>query len=71
MELMGMLSSKDVEEFKDRVLHWQKTLKCVDNVIGIWTKVQRAWQRLEPIFLAAEDIRAQLPDDTRLSLIHI
>ena len=30
MELMGMISSKDVEEFKDRVLHWQKTLKTVD-----------------------------------------
>ena len=43
MELMGMLSSKDVEEFKDRVLHWQKTLKTVDSVISIWTKVQRAW----------------------------
>jgi dynein heavy chain len=65
MELMGMLSSKDVEEFKDRVLHWQKNLKTVDSVINIWVKVQRAWQRLEPIFLASEDIRAQLPDDTR------
>ena len=39
MELMGMLSSKDVDEFKDRVLHWQKTLKTVDSVIGIWVKV--------------------------------
>jgi len=33
MELMGMLSSKDVEEFKTKVLHWQKTLKTVDSVI--------------------------------------
>lgn len=30
MELMGMMSSKDVEEFKERVLHWQRTLKTVD-----------------------------------------
>jgi len=30
MELMGMMSSKDVEEFKDRVMHWQKNLKTVD-----------------------------------------
>jgi dynein heavy chain len=43
MELLGMLSSKDVEEFKDRVLHWQKTLKTVDAVINIWVKVQRSW----------------------------
>lgn len=27
MELMGMMSSKDVEEFKERVINWQKTLK--------------------------------------------
>lgn len=33
MELMGMMSSKDVEEFKEKVLHWQKTLKTVDSVI--------------------------------------
>jgi len=65
MELMGMLSSKDVEEFKEKVLHWQKTLKTVDSVIQIWVKVQRNWMRLEPIFLASEDIRSQLPDDTK------
>lgn len=38
-----MLSSKDVEEFKEGVLHWQKTLKTVDSVIQIWVKVQRNW----------------------------
>jgi dynein heavy chain len=65
MELMGMLSSKDVEEFKEKVLRWQKTLKTVDSVIQIWVKVQRNWMRLEPIFLASEDIRSQLPDDTK------
>ena len=43
MELMGMMSSKDVEEFKERVMHWQKTLKTVDSVIQIWVKVQRNW----------------------------
>ena len=59
------MSSKDVEEFKERVMHWQKTLKTVDSVIQIWVKVQRNWQRFEPIFLASEDIRAQFPDDTR------
>lgn len=58
MELMGMLSQKDVEEFKEKVLYWQKTLKQVDTVINIWIKVQRNWQRLETIFLASEDIKA-------------
>lgn len=65
MDLQGMLASKYVEEFKENVLKWQKTLKTVDSVIQIWLKVQKNWQRLEPIFLASEDIRAQLPDDTK------
>ena len=43
MELMGMLSSKDVAEFEEKVKHWQKTLKQVDSVIQIWVKVQRNW----------------------------
>ena len=60
-----MMSSKDVEEFKERAIHWQKNLKQVEQVITKWTKVQRKWVQLEPIFLASEDIRAQLPDDTR------
>jgi len=41
MELMGMMSSKDVEEFKEKVMFWQKNLKTVDQVITIWVKVQR------------------------------
>lgn len=60
-----MMSSKDVEEFKEQVLEWQKKLKTVDSVIQIWLKVQKNWYRLEPIFLASEDIRAQLPDETK------
>jgi len=27
--------------------------------------VQRNWQRLEPIFVGSDDIRAQLPEDTK------
>ena len=65
MELMTMLASKDSEEFKEQLTKWQKILKTVDGVIQIWIKVQRNWMRLEPIFLASEDIRAQLPEDTK------
>jgi len=39
MELMGMLASKDVEEFKVKVLKWQGNLKRVDSVLNIWMKV--------------------------------
>lgn len=65
MDLMAMQSSKDVEEFAEKVNYWQKSLRQVDLVIQIWLKVQKNWQRLEPIFLQSEDIRQQLPDDTK------
>lgn len=65
MDLMTMNASKDSEEFKPDLLKWQKTLKTIDTVIGLWVKVQKNWMRLEPIFLSSEDIRAQLPEDTK------
>jgi len=33
MDLMAMQSSKDIEEFKEKVNYWQKTLRQVDLVI--------------------------------------
>lgn len=65
MDLMSMNASKDSEEFKEQLLKWQKTLKTIDQVLVLWVKVQKNWMRLEPIFLASEDIRAQLPEDTK------
>ena len=62
---MTMLAQKEVEEFKENVSKWQKTLKTVDSVVEIWVKVQKNWSRLNPIFLASEDIRGQLPEDTK------
>ena len=65
MDLMTMNASKDSEEFKEDLLKWQKTLKTIDHVLVLWVKVQKNWMRLEPIFLDSEDIRAQLPEDTK------
>jgi dynein heavy chain len=39
LDLMNMLAQKEVEEFKENVSKWQKTLKTVDAVIEIWVKV--------------------------------
>ena len=67
MELMSMQSAgKSVEHFKDRVDHWLQTLKTVEAVLSVWIKVQKNWRRLETIFLASEDIRSQLPDQTKI-----
>lgn len=65
LDLMGMQSSKDVEEFREEVTKWVKTLKTVDTVIGKWIKVQKDYLKLQPIFLQSDDIRNSLPDETK------
>ena len=35
------------------------------QVISIWFEVQRTWSHLESIFIGSEDIRQQLPEDSR------
>lgn len=39
LDLMGMQSSKDVEEFKEEVWKWAKMMKTIDSVIEKWVKV--------------------------------
>ena len=61
--MIGM--GKFVDFFRDRVLKWQRTLGDVESVLKEWTSVTKQWASLETIFLASEDIRAQLPEDTK------
>ena len=66
MDLMGMMSQgKYVEYFKNTVEEWRERLKLVDNVTKVWLKVQKNWRRLVNIFIKSEDIRIQLPEDTK------
>eukprot|EP00903_Cladosiphon_okamuranus_P006208 g6103.t2 len=66
MELQSMVGmGKFVDFFRDRVMHWQKTLGSVEEVLKLWANVSRNWASLESIFLASADIRSQLPDDTK------
>lgn len=45
---------------------WREKLGRVDTVVNEWLKVQKNWRVLVNIFLASEDIRMQLPEDTKL-----
>ena len=65
LDLMGMSTQRYVEFFRKTVDTWTKNLRTVEQVIVIWVKVQKKWQQLESIFLTSEDIRAQLPEDTK------
>lgn len=63
--MQGMLSSPYVGYFLEKVTDWQQKLSTADATINVWFEVQRAWMHLESIFIGSDDIRSQLPDDSR------
>ena len=60
-----MLTSKYIAHFLTEVTMWQKKLSQADQVISILIEVQRTWSHLESIFIGSEDIRNQLPEDSK------
>ena len=59
------MSSKFIGYYEEEVTAWQKKLGTADAVIALWFEVQRKWQYLESIFVGSDDIRAQLPEDSK------
>lgn len=65
VQLQNLMMSKYLSHFLKEVTSWQQKLSTADSVISIWFEVQRTWSHLESIFIGSEDIRAQLPDDSK------
>uniref|UniRef100_A0A8C5P182 Dynein, axonemal, heavy chain 9 n=1 Tax=Jaculus jaculus TaxID=51337 RepID=A0A8C5P182_JACJA len=65
VQLQNLMMSKYVAFFLEEVSGWQKKLSTADAIISIWFDVQRTWSHLESIFIGSEDIRAQLPQDSK------
>ena len=66
LELQTMIGmGKFVDYFRDVVTKWQKTLGMVETNLKLWSSVTKTWSSLESIFLTSEDIRGQLPEDTK------
>ncbi|CAM4557085.1 unnamed protein product [Lepidochelys kempii] len=65
VQLQNLMTSKYIAFFLEEVSGWQKKLSTADTVISIWFEVQRTWSHLESIFIGSEDIRAQLPEDSK------
>ncbi|KAI8812367.1 dynein heavy chain and region D6 of dynein motor-domain-containing protein [Cladochytrium replicatum] len=63
--LQNMMASKYVAHFEAQIMKWQNTLSTVDSVSTLWMEVQQTWSHLENIFMGSEDIRAQLPEDSK------
>lgn len=65
VQLQNLMTSKFIDYFLDEVSEWQHTLSVADQVIGAYFEVQRKWMYLESIFIGSEDIRSQLPEDSK------
>ncbi|XP_006886407.1 PREDICTED: dynein heavy chain 17, axonemal [Elephantulus edwardii] len=65
VQLQNLMMSKYLSHFLKEVTSWQQKLSAADSVISIWFEVQRTWSHLESIFIGSEDIRAQLPEDSK------
>lgn len=65
VQLQNLMTSKYLAFFLQEVSGWQQKLSTADSVIGIWFEVQRTWSHLESIFIGSEDIRSQLPEDSK------
>ncbi|XP_057654279.1 dynein beta chain, ciliary-like [Diorhabda carinulata] len=63
--LQNMMTSKFIDFFLDEVSDWQKKLSNADQVTNVYFEVQRKWMYLESIFIGSEDIRNQLPEDSK------
>ncbi|XP_030760043.1 dynein beta chain, ciliary-like isoform X2 [Sitophilus oryzae] len=63
--LQNMMTSKFIDFFLGEVSEWQKKLGNADQVIQVYFEVQRKWMYLESIFIGSEDIRSQLPEDSK------
>ena len=65
VQIQNMMTSKYISYFVDEISAWQKRLSVVDTVISLWFDVQRTWSHLESIFIGSDDIRKQLPVDSK------
>ncbi|KAM6297472.1 dynein axonemal heavy chain 17 [Aegotheles albertisi] len=65
VQLQNLMTSKYLAYFLQEVSGWQQKLSTTDSVISIWFEVQRTWSHLESIFIGSEDIRSQLPEDSK------
>ncbi|XP_064006872.1 dynein axonemal heavy chain 17 [Pogoniulus pusillus] len=65
VQLQNLMTSKYLAFFLQEVSGWQQKLSTTDSVVSIWFEVQRTWSHLESIFIGSEDIRKQLPEDSK------
>lgn len=65
LNLQTMSGSRFAVEYMEKIRGWEKSLNHVSETIEVWYTVQKKWMHLENIFIGAEDIRLQLPEEAK------
>jgi len=65
MNLAAISGSRFVPIFAVAVGEWDKKLNLVSECVEVWTATQTKWAYLEGIFIGSEDIKQQLPEETK------
>jgi len=64
--VQNYLASKNISFFKTTFTEWQNKLMAVGLAMSTWVDVQYHWTHLRPIFIGSEDIKKQLPEQSKL-----
>ena len=51
--------------FKEQAGIWQKSLGAVSDVVMLLVELQRTWSYLEPLFIASDEVKKELPEDAK------
>mmetsp|Transcript_10755 Transcript_10755/g.40251 ORF Transcript_10755/g.40251 Transcript_10755/m.40251 type:complete len:4525 (-) Transcript_10755:51-13625(-) len=65
VQLQNIASMRFNDFFIDQIEEWVKKLGLVDTNMYLLLDVQKKWQYLETIFIGSEDIREQLPEESK------
>ena len=57
LQVQTMMGSRFLKTFEKEVLHWNKTLRSVGDVMAILSIIQRTWSYLEPLFIGSPEVR--------------
>ena len=63
LQVQTMMGSRFLKTFDKEVMHWNKTLRVVSDVVAVLTIIQRTWSYLEPLFIGSAEVRRELPED--------
>ena len=64
IKIAALRANQLSKNFNERVSKVEKDIKIVEDVLEEWTKAQKSWMYLEPIF-QSEDISKQMPAEAQ------